>query len=52
MIIGKFQMFSRFIGVDWSLIHENIFTIKSAVDLKSKYKVGSDHYLRQTLCIG
>ena len=42
----KFQIFSRFIGVDWSFIHETVFTIKSTEDLKS---AGSDYYLGQTL---
>ena len=30
----KFQIFSRFNGVDWSLIYEDCFTIKSNEDLK------------------
>ena len=29
----KFQNFSRFIGVDWSLTDEDHFTIKSTEDL-------------------
>ena len=33
--------FSRFIGVDWSLIHEAVLTIKSTEDLKS---AGSSYY--------
>ena len=44
-----FEIFSRFIGVDWSLICEDVFTIKSTEDLKSEYKQGSDYYLWQTL---
>ena len=38
--------FSRFIGVDWSLIHEAVLTIKSTEDLKS---AGSGYYLGQIL---
>ena len=34
----KFHIFSRFIGVDWSLTDEDHFTIKSTEDLKLKYK--------------
>ena len=45
----KFQIFSRFIGVDWSLIYEDHFTIKSTEYLKSNYEPGSDYYLGQTL---
>ena len=45
----KFQIFSKFIGVDWSFVLRTIFTTKSTEDLKSKYKQGSDNYLVQTL---
>ena len=31
---GKFQIFNRFIGVDWSLLLRTVLTIKSTGDLK------------------
>ena len=45
----KFQIFSRIIGVDWPLIYEDCFRIKSTENLKSKYKHRSDYYLGQAL---
>ena len=44
--IRSLEIFSRFISVDWSLIRETVFTIKSSEDLKL---TGSDYYLGQTL---
>ena len=46
--ISNFQ-FSRFIVVDWSLIHGDLLSIKSIEDLKSENKQGSDDHLVKTL---
>ena len=49
-IIGNFKFFSRFIGVDLSLIYEDRFhRFKSTEDVKSKFNPGSDYYLGQIL---
>ena len=45
----EFQIFSRFIGEDWSLIYEDRFHIQSTKNLESKYQHGADYYLGQTL---